>query len=172
MSKQKPTATAVIRFFADKSVTVDLDSLVGVSPRRLERAAHLLIREYRGKRGAHNAKRHRMAREKTEADAKKAVKDDAAWHKAEDERLAEAAANQEETAQKISKAQEAGLSGLSMNELRELAAPLGVTGRSKADLVEGIEEVREVATEPEIVAGAAQTNIPTCLLMNFLHLRA
>jgi len=168
MSKQKPTATAVIRFFADKSVTVDLDSLVGVSPRRLERASHLLMREYRGKRGAHNAKRHRMAREKIEADAKQAVVDEAAWHKAEDIRLAKAAAPD------VPSDSDTALEDLSMEALRKMATPLGVTGRSKADLIEGIEKVREenkvveeattpkaeVATEPEVVADAAQTNIP------------
>lgn len=144
MSKQKPTATAVIRFFADKTVTVDLDSLVGVNPRRLERAAHLLIREYRGKRHAHNAKRHRIAREEEEAADAKAIKDDAAWHEAEDKRLAEAAAAPDVSSD---------LANLTINELRELAAPLGVTGRSKADLIEGIKA--KTATSPK-----AETNIP------------
>lgn len=106
MSKQKPTATAVIRFFADKSVEVSLDSLVGVSPRRLERAGHLLMREYRGKRGAHNAKRHEMARkEKADTEAK-VKKDDIEFHKAEDKRLAEATKAKPEkktTAKKVSR---------------------------------------------------------------------
>lgn len=97
MSNNKPTATAVIRFFADKKVTVELDTLIGVSPRRLERANHLLMREYRGMRGAHNARRHQEAREaKIAADAK-AVTDDAAWHEAEDERLVEDSESPEET---------------------------------------------------------------------------
>lgn len=95
MSKHKPTATAVIRFFADKSVTVALTSLVGVSPRRLERASHLLMREYRGKRAAHNAKRHRMDREKVKQDAADLAEADTAFHEAEDKRLAKAAEEDE-----------------------------------------------------------------------------
>jgi len=100
MSKHKPTATAVIRFFPDKTVTVELDSLVGVSPRRLERAGHLLNREYRGKRARHNAKRHRMAREAAVEAETKAVEDNAAFHEAEDKRLAEAAEKDEKAGRK------------------------------------------------------------------------
>jgi len=153
MSNNKPTATAVIRFFPQKRVTVELDTLDGVSPRRLERANHLLMREYRKMRGAHNARRHQEAREaKIAADAK-AVVDEAAWHKAEDERLAEAAASDTPSGS------EEALEDLSMEALREIAAPLGVVGRSKADLIEGIEEVRE---EDKAAASAAEavTNIP------------
>ena len=43
MSNDKPTAIAIIRFFPEgKKVTVDLDSITGVSPRRLEIANNLL----------------------------------------------------------------------------------------------------------------------------------
>lgn len=90
MSATKPTAVAVIRFFADKTVEVELDSLVGVSPRRLERANHLLMREFRGKRAAHNAKRHKLAREKASRDIAEAETNEAAFHEAEDIRLAKA----------------------------------------------------------------------------------
>ena len=90
MSNDKPTATAVIRFFSNKRVEVEIDSLVGVSPRRLERANHLLMREYRGKRGAHNAKRHKMAREATAKNVVDTAKADAKFDKSEEKRLAEA----------------------------------------------------------------------------------
>jgi len=103
----KPTATAVIRFFPDKTVTVELDSLVGVNPRRLERATHLLLREYRGKRAAHNAKRHRLARQKTERAEIQAVEDDTKFHKDEDERLAEAAKEDQTAGEKKLKAAQA-----------------------------------------------------------------
>ncbi len=88
MSNEKPTATAIIRFFpTGRKVTVELDSLVGVSPRNLAIAENLLAREYRGKKGAHNAKRHRIAREAAAAEAQKGIKDDEKFHKKEDRRL-------------------------------------------------------------------------------------
>ena len=87
MSNNEPTATAVIRFFPDKTVTVEIDSLVGVSPRRLERASHLLMREYRGKRHQHNAKRHRMAREAAVQAESDAAEAEIKFHEEEDIRL-------------------------------------------------------------------------------------
>jgi hypothetical protein len=88
MSNEKPTATAIIRFWPTKhKVTVELDSLVGVSPRNLAIAENLLAREYRGKRGAHNVKRHAMAREAKAREAAKNIKDDENFHKKEDKRL-------------------------------------------------------------------------------------
>ena len=90
MSNNQPTATAVIRFFPDKKVTVEIDSLVGVSPRRLERAGHLLMREYRGKRHQHNAKRHSMARVAAEVEAENAAIAEVDFHEKEDKRLAKA----------------------------------------------------------------------------------
>ena len=88
MSNEKPTATAVIRFFpTGRKVTVELDTIVGVSPRNLSIANNLLMREYRGMRGAHNAQRHREARAAKKAEDEKSVTDTAAFHKKEDNRL-------------------------------------------------------------------------------------
>ena len=96
MSNDKPTATAIIRFFPEgKRVTVELDSITGVSPRKLEIANNLLMRQYRGMRGAANAARHREAREaEVSADVKK-VKDAKAFDKKEEKRLEKATAKVE-----------------------------------------------------------------------------
>jgi hypothetical protein len=96
MSNEKPTATAIIRFFSTGKVEVELDSLVGVSPRKLAIAENLLAREFIGKKGAHNAKRHREAREAEVAAEEKKTKDDEKFHKREDKRLVKAAITSEE----------------------------------------------------------------------------
>lgn len=108
MSNDKPMAVATIRFYPNKHVDVQLSSIRNITPRTLDIASNLLLKEYRGMKGKFIADEHKRVREEKAAAEKKAAEDTAEFHKAEDERLAEAAkADADAGAKKLAEAQEA-----------------------------------------------------------------
>ena len=95
MSNDKPCAVATIKFYPNKHVDVELSDITNITPRTLDIASNLLMRKFRGMRGAYNAAMHKRAREERQEVEDKAVTDNIAFHDAEDKRLAEAALNPE-----------------------------------------------------------------------------
>lgn len=90
MSNNKPTAVATIRFYPNKHIEVELDSIAGITPRTLAIAENLLSREYRSMKGEYIVKMHVKAR-KDKADLAAAEKKaDEEYHKKRDEELEEA----------------------------------------------------------------------------------
>lgn len=87
MPKDKPVATAKIRFYSNKHIDVELDTLHGVNPRMLSIAGNLLNKKYREMRNKHNADEHRKAHREAAEREREAAEDLAAFHIAEDERL-------------------------------------------------------------------------------------
>ena len=91
MSNDKPCAIATVKFYANKHVEVELDTIRNITPRTLDIASHIMLKTYRGMKAAYLAEQHKIAREDKAAAEAKAIADEAAFHEAEDERLAEAA---------------------------------------------------------------------------------
>ena len=91
MSNDKPIAIAITKFYANRHVEVELDTILGITPRTLSIGGHILQKTYAGMKGKHVANEHRLARERRALEALKAEKDDAEFHKGEDERLLAAA---------------------------------------------------------------------------------
>ena len=85
MSNDKPVATAVIKFYANKHVTVELDTITSITPRTLSIAHNILRKTYRGMRGAHNVKLHQKAREDKKKADKDAAEEYAEYHRKRDE---------------------------------------------------------------------------------------
>ena len=114
MSNNKPIAVAVIKFYPNKHIEIELDSIAGVTPRTLAIAENLLSRKYRAMKGKFIVNEHIKAR-KAKKDAEEAAEkkerefheeaDRAAEAKAEEAvRLAEEAAKiAEEEAKKAAK---------------------------------------------------------------------
>ena len=90
MSNDKPIAVAVINFYANKHIEIELDSIAGVTPRTLSIAGNLLSRKYRSMKGKFIADEHKKAREAKKAAEVAAEKKEAEFHKAEDKRLSSA----------------------------------------------------------------------------------
>lgn len=91
MSNDKPTAIATIKFYQNKHVEVSLDTIKGITPRTLDIASNILLKEYRGMKGAFIANEHKMAREAKAKLEEKEAKTDKSFHKKEDKRLLESA---------------------------------------------------------------------------------
>lgn len=86
----KPQAVAIIKFYANKHVEVELSSIQGITPRTLEIAGNLLHKTYRGNKAVFIAAEHKKAREGRVKAEEKAVVDDAKFHKKEEKRLKKA----------------------------------------------------------------------------------
>ena len=86
MSNDKPTAIAIIKFYANKHVEVELDTLKGITPRTLSIAGHILQKTYAGMRGKFIADEHRKVREAKAALEVEKAKDVADFHADVDER--------------------------------------------------------------------------------------
>ena len=91
MSNDKPTAIATIKFYHNKHVEVSLDTIKGITPRTLDIASNILLKEYRGMKGKFVAEEHKKFREAKAKLLEQEVKDDADFHKKEDKRLLAAA---------------------------------------------------------------------------------
>ncbi len=93
MSNDKPSAVATIKFYPNKHVEVELNTIQHITPRTLDIAANILSKTYRGMKAQFIAKSHRDAREASEKAEAKRIKDEKEFHEKEDERLAKAAEN-------------------------------------------------------------------------------
>ena len=91
MSNDKPTAIATIKFYHNKHVEVSLDTIRGITPRTLDIASNILLKTYRGMKGAFIAAEHKKFREDKAARLKQEAKTDKSFHKKEDKRLLDAA---------------------------------------------------------------------------------
>lgn len=91
MSNDKPTATATIRFYANKHVDVSLTTIKGITPRTLDIASNILLKTYRGMKGKFIADEHRKARKRKAAKEVRDAKTDEDFHEKEDIRLLDAA---------------------------------------------------------------------------------
>ena len=91
MTTNKPTATAIIKFFPNKHIEVELDGLKNVHPRALDIASNLLRKEFVQKRALFNAEEHKKARARKKQQETKESKAEAKHHREEDKRLQEAA---------------------------------------------------------------------------------
>lgn len=87
MSNDKPCAVAVIKFYANKHVEVELSTIKNITPRTLDIASHIMLKTYRGMKAKFIADEHKQRRKDVAEAEAKTVKDEAAWHEAEDERL-------------------------------------------------------------------------------------
>lgn len=92
MSNDKPIAVATIKFYQNKHVEVNLTSIKGITPRTLDIASNIMSKTYRGMKAKFIAGEHKRAREEKAQKIKDDERDEAAFHEAEDKRLAEAAA--------------------------------------------------------------------------------
>ena len=116
MSKDKPNATATIRFYPGKHITVNLDSISGVTPRAINIAHNLLNRKFRAMRGKHNADAHAEARKQREEEEKARVKSDKEYHEKRDEELASASKTAEQRHADFIKTQEKELTAVPEDE--------------------------------------------------------
>ena len=92
MSNDKPCAIATIKFYPNKHVEVELDSIATITPRTLDIASNILGKTYRGMKHAHNAQEHRKAREVKKEAEDQIAKDEAEYHEKYDAEQAELAA--------------------------------------------------------------------------------
>lgn len=103
MSTDKSCTTAVLRFYPNKHIEVEIDGLANVHPRALDIASNLLRKNYLEKRAKFNANEHRKAR----AAKAKVIEDEATkekeFNEKEDKRLAKAAAEKLKKASEIEK---------------------------------------------------------------------
>ena len=91
MSNDKPTAVAIIKFYPNKHVEVTLNTIRHITPRTLDIASHILLKTYKGMKAQFIADEHKRIREEKKEAETNAIADEAAFHEAEDERLAAAA---------------------------------------------------------------------------------
>ena len=85
-----PQAVATIKFYANKHVEVELDSIRGITPRTLEIAGNLLHKTYRGNKAQFIAAEHKRAREDRVKAEENDAKTNETFHEKEDKRLATA----------------------------------------------------------------------------------
>lgn len=104
MSKDKPVATATIKFYPNKHVVVDLDGIATITPRALSIAHNMLNKKFRAMRGKHNADAHQAARKAAAEEKKRSEKEEADFHEKEDARLAEAAKSATERRKEVEEA--------------------------------------------------------------------
>lgn len=90
MSNNKPIAVAIIKFYPNKHIEVELDTIEGITPRTLAIAENLLGKKYRSMKGEFLVKAHAKARQDKVDTAAAEKKADEAYHIKRDEELKKA----------------------------------------------------------------------------------